>query len=187
MQAIFSSIKVPAGTKLAPKGFYVLGLSSSGLAVPAHKGDSTLYVRSVAGLNVGDTIEIDTGTGVETRKIVTLGTAAGNPSTLWQPLPDGPVITIPVGSTNVPVAGLGGFAAEEKIGLGYGLSGPVAAASNIEQYEVVTVAELGKAGTQTALAGNAAAGSHHDSRAECRGRHGRRQDFAGHRQRGPWH
>jgi hypothetical protein len=40
-QPIFSAVKVPAGTKLASKGFYLLGLANSGLAMPAHKGDAT--------------------------------------------------------------------------------------------------------------------------------------------------
>lgn len=92
MLPIFSSIKVPAGTTLPAKGFYVFGLATSGLAVPAKKGDTTLYVRSVAGLKVGDAIEIGTGSNKETRRIATLGTAAGNPTTVWQPLPDGPVL-----------------------------------------------------------------------------------------------
>jgi hypothetical protein len=34
-QAIFSSVKIPAATKLAAHGFYLLGLSNSGLAVAA--------------------------------------------------------------------------------------------------------------------------------------------------------
>ena len=38
-QAIFSTIEIPAGTKLAAGGFYLLGLSNSGLAVPAHAGE----------------------------------------------------------------------------------------------------------------------------------------------------
>ena len=54
-------------------------------------------------MKAGDTISIDTGSATETRKIASLGTAASNHTTLWQPLPDGPVITIPAGSTNVPV------------------------------------------------------------------------------------
>jgi hypothetical protein len=66
-QPIFSSVKVPAGTKLAAKGFYLFGLANSGLAVPAKKGDSTIHVRSTAGMNVGDTIEIGSGSGNETR------------------------------------------------------------------------------------------------------------------------
>src|SRR5208283_4061242 len=48
-QAIFSAVKIPAGTKLASHGFYLLGLSNSGLAAPARKGDATVYVRSTTG------------------------------------------------------------------------------------------------------------------------------------------
>ena len=102
-QAIFSAVKIPAGTKLAARGFYLLGLSNSGLAVPARAGDATIHVRSTTGMSVGDSIAIDAGSSVETRKIVSIGTAAGNNTTLWQPLPEGPVMTIPAGSTNLPV------------------------------------------------------------------------------------
>ena len=164
---IFSTVKIPAGTRLASKGFYVLGLSNSGLAVPSQKGDTTLYVRSVADMNVGDTIQIDTGSAMETRKIVSIGTAAGSSTTLWQPLPDGPVITIPVGSTSVPFTPLGrgfgggggGFAVEvgQKIGIGYGAIHP-AVAREIEKYEVVTVTAIGKPGEQTYLSADAKAG-----------------------------
>ena len=167
-QAIFSSVKIPAGTKLAAKGFYLIGLANSGLAVPAQKGDATIYVRSTTGMNVGDTIQIDTGSAVETRKIASVGTAAGTSTTLWQPLPDGPVITIPAGSTSVPYTGggRGGFggggggfavAVGQKLGLGYGGTYP-AVANTVEKYEVVTVAEVGKPGTQTYLAADAKAG-----------------------------
>ena len=78
-------------------------------------------------MNVGDTITIDTGSGAETRKIASVGTAAGNHTTLWQPLPEGPVITIPAGSTNVPVTSVAGFAVGEKIALGYGATYPAVA------------------------------------------------------------
>jgi hypothetical protein len=156
-QAIFSAVKIPTGTTLASHAFYVLGLSNSGLAAPAHKGDITLNVRSTNGMNVGDTIEIDSGSAMESRKIATLGTAAINSTTLWQPVPDGPVITLPAGSTTVPVSSVNGFTVGEKIGIGYGTSGP-AVAKDLEQYEVVTVTAVGKAGTQTALAANAQAG-----------------------------
>jgi non-reducing end alpha-L-arabinofuranosidase len=172
-QAVFSSVKVPTGTKVASKGFYLLGLSDSGLAVPAKKGDTTLYVRSTAGMNVGDTIEVDTGSGLETRKIAALttppapeaagrgfggpGGGGGGATTLWQPLPEGPVITIPVGSTSVPVASVAGFAVGQKMAIGYGATYPVVA-RDIEKYEVVTVTAVGKPGAQTALAANAQAG-----------------------------
>jgi hypothetical protein len=166
-QPIFSSVNIPAGTKLAARGFYLLGLANSGLAVPAQKGDTIIYVRSTTGLSVGDTIDIDTGSSVESRKIASLGTAAGNSTTLWQPLPEGPVITIPVGSTNVPFTAAGGgpfggggrFAVEvgQKIGIGYGATYP-AVANTVEKYEVVTVTAVGKPGTQAWLAADAKAG-----------------------------
>ena len=174
-QPVFSSVKIPSGTKLAAHAFYLLGLSTSGLAVPAHQGDTTIHVRSTAGMSVGDTVEIDSGAGVETRKIASLGTAAGNSTTLWQPLPDGPVITIPAGSTNVPFTGGGGgpfggggggpfgggggFAVEvgQKLGIGYGATYPAVGCS-VEAYEVVTVTDGGKPGTQAYLAADAKAG-----------------------------
>ena len=56
-QAIFSSVKIPAGTKLAPRGFYLLGLSTSGLAATARAGDTTIHVRSTTGMSAGDTID----------------------------------------------------------------------------------------------------------------------------------
>jgi hypothetical protein len=157
-QPIFSTVKVPAGTKLAGHGFYLLGLSDSGLATTARKGDATIYVRSTTGMNAGDTITIDTGSGMEIHKIVNIGTAAGNKTTLWQPLPDGPVTTIPAGSRNVPVTSVAGFAAGEKIAIGHGATYP-AVAKAMEQYEVVTVSTVGKAGTQALLAADAPAGA----------------------------
>lgn len=157
-QAIFSSVKIPAGTKLAAGGFYLLGLSTSGLAVPARAGDTVIHVRNTAGMSVGDTLEIDTGAGAETRKIASLGTAAGNNTTVWQPLPDGPVITIPVGATNVPVASVAGFTVGEKVALGYGAAFPNVART-VEKYEVATVTEVGKPGTQAWLGVDAPVGA----------------------------
>lgn len=164
-QAVFSSIKIPAGTKLASKGFYLLGLSNSGLAAQAKKGDTNIYVRNANDMSIGDTIEIDTGSNVEIRKILSVGTAAGNNTMLWQPLPDGPVITIPAGSSNVPYTGAGGFGnptgfkfeVGQKIGIGYGATYPTVSKA-IEQYEVVTVTEVGKPGTQAWLAAEAKVG-----------------------------
>ena len=69
--------------------------------------------------------------------------APDNPPTIWQPLPDGPVITIPKGSTNIPVASVTGFEVGQKIAIGYGATYPVAL-NPIEKYEVVTVTEVGK-------------------------------------------
>jgi hypothetical protein len=157
-QAIFSALKIPARTKLTAGGFYLLGLSNSGLAVRARAGDITIHVRSTAGMNAGDTISIDGGSGRETRKIVSVGTAAGASTTLWQPLPDGPVITLPIGSTNVPVTSVSGFAVGEKIAIGYGAAYPTVART-MEQYEVATVTAVGKPGTQAFLGVDAPAGA----------------------------
>ena len=157
-QAILSAVKIPASTRLAAGGFYVLGLSNSGLVVPARAGVTTLSVRSTAGMTAGDTISIDTGSNAETRKIVSIGTAASNNTTLWQPLPDGPVLKIPAGSTNVPVTNVLGFAVGDKIGIGYGGSYPTVAGST-ERYEVATVTAVGKQGTQAYLGADALAGS----------------------------
>jgi non-reducing end alpha-L-arabinofuranosidase len=157
-QAIFSTVTIPAGTKLAAHGFYLLGLSNSGLAVAARAGDTTIHVRSTAGMSAGDTISIGTGSSRETRKIASIGTAASNHTTLWQPLPDGPVITIPAGSTNAPVASVSGFVVGEKIALGHGATYPTVAKA-VEQYEVATVTAVGKPGTQAYLAADAPAGT----------------------------
>ena len=157
-QAIFSAVKIPPGTRLKGHGFYLLGLSNSGLAVPARAGDTTIYVSSTTGMKDGDTIRIDTGSGMETRKIASIGTAASTSTTLWQPLPEGPVITIPAGSTNVPVTSAASFAMGEKIALGYGATYP-AVARGMERYEVATVTAVGKPGTQAWLGADAPAGS----------------------------
>ncbi|HVY93087.1 MAG TPA: lamin tail domain-containing protein, partial [Bryobacteraceae bacterium] len=157
-QAIFSSVKIPAGTKLASHGFYLFGLSDSGLAAPARAGDTVIHVRSVTGMKAGDTVEIGTGSGMETRKIASVGTAAANDTTLWQPLPEGPVITIPAGATNVPVTNVNGFTVGEKIALGYGATYP-AVANTTERHEIATVTSVGKQGTQAYLAADAPAGS----------------------------
>ena len=171
---VFSAVKIPAGTKLSGHGFYLLGLSNSGLAVPAKKGESAIFVRSTTGMSVGDIIEIGAGSSKETHKIVNITTPTepegpsspfgfgrrGGPggfTTLWQPLPDGPVITIPSGSTSIPVTNMAGFKAGQKMAIGYGATYPVVSHA-IEKYEVVTITEVGKQGTQAWLSMDAKAG-----------------------------
>jgi len=169
---VFSSVKIPAGTKLAAKGFYLLGLSNSGLAVPAKKGESTIYVRNTTGMSVGDMIEIGSGSTMEKRTMVSVtapaqpeasaspfGTRGGprGSTTVWQPLPDGPVITIPAGSSNIPVTSVNGFEAGQKMAIGYGATYPTVSKA-IEKYEVVTITNVGKAGTQAWLSMDAKAG-----------------------------
>ncbi len=157
-QAIFSAVKIPAGTKLAAGGFYLLGLSNSGLAIPARAGDSIIHVRNTEGMSVGDTINIGTAASMEARKIASLGTAASNHTTLWQSLPEEMVITVPPGSTNVPVEDASGFVVGQKIALGYGSTYPIVA-NTVEQYEIATVTAVGKPGTQAYLAMEAPAGA----------------------------
>jgi non-reducing end alpha-L-arabinofuranosidase len=157
-QSVLSSVPLPAGTKLAPRGFYLLGLSNSGLAMAANTEDSVIHVRNTDGMKAGDTIIIGTGKQAETRKIAGIGTTAESATTVWQPLPDGPAITIPAGSTNVPVTDVAGFKVGEKIALGYGATYP-AVGRDIEKYEVATVTEVGKPGTQAYLEADALAGA----------------------------
>ncbi|MFP5236342.1 MAG: arabinofuranosidase catalytic domain-containing protein [Acidobacteriota bacterium] len=157
-QAIFSAIEVPAGTQLKAHGFYLLGLSNSGLAIPARTGDKVIHIRSTGGMSAGDTITIGSGGDAETRKIAQIGSPASNHTTVWQPLPEGPVITIPAGSTNVPVMSTAGFKVGEKIALGYGATYPDVG-RNREKYEVATVTAVGKPGAQEYLAVDAPAGS----------------------------
>jgi hypothetical protein len=143
-QAVFSTVKVPAGVTLGAHGFYLLGLSNSGLASPAGAGDTTVRVRSTAGMAVGDTVDVDG----ETRRIASVGSAASGATTLWQPLPDGPVITVPAGSTTVPVTSTNGFTVGQELQLGSGAD-----------LEVATVTAVGRAGVQARLAAAAAVGA----------------------------
>ena len=163
----FSSIKVPAGTKIAPRGFYLLGLATSGLAVDAAKGDDVIYVRDVKGIKAGDRIAVGNGKDAEVFTVseviapeVQQGArpvAYGAPTTLWQPLPEGPVITVPAGSNNIPVTSVAGFKVGDKMAIGYGAQYP-AVSNSLEKYEVVTVTEVGKPGTQAWLAYDAKPG-----------------------------
>ena len=122
----------------------MLGLSSSGLAAPASPRATTINVRSTAGFEAGQKIDIDG----ETRTIVSVGTAAAAMTTLFIPVSTGPWITIPAGSTNVPVTNAAGFEVGQKIGIDIG-----------GNYELATVTSVGKAATQTTLAAAAAAGA----------------------------
>jgi len=171
----FSAVEIPKGTKLSAKGFYLLGLSNSGLAVQAKKGENAIFVRSTSGMAVGDEIEIGTGSNKEIRKIANITApaapaaapaspfgggrpaTAGTPTTVWQPLPEGPVITIPKGSTNIPVTSISGFQVGQKMAIGYGAGYP-AVAQATEKYEIVTITEVGKAGTQAYLSKDAKVG-----------------------------
>lgn len=168
----FSSIRIPDGTVLAPKQFYLLGMSNAGLAVDAAKGDNVVYVGNVEGMKAGDQVMIGDETrtirkvnALEPKEIMSQGFSGfsprkenlGTPTTIWQPLPDGPVITIPAGSTNIPVTNIDGFRAGSKMAIGYGATYP-AVNNSLEKYEVVTVTKVGKPGTQAYLSMDAKAG-----------------------------
>ena len=167
----FSDITIPSGTKLAPKAFYVLGMAGSGLAVDAAKGDEVIYVRSVEGIQPGD--EIVLGKEKYTVKAVNAPEPApaapgrnpfgrgfqpaGAPTTVWQPLPGGHGIEFPAGSTNIPVTSTAHFQVGQKMAIGYGTDRP-AVSRVLEKYEVVTVTEVGKPGTQGYLSMDAKPG-----------------------------
>ena len=135
---------IPVGTKLASGAYYLLGLSSSGLAAPASPGATTIHVRSTTGLEAGQKIDIDG----ETRAIVSVGTPATAMTTLFEPVSTGPWLTIAAGSTNLPVTNAAGFEVGQKIGIDIG-----------GNYELATVTAVGKAATQTTLSAAAGAGA----------------------------
>ena len=135
---------IPAGTKLAAHGFYLLGLSSSGLAAPASSGATTILVRNTTGFEVGQKINI----GGETRTIASVGTAATAMTTVFIPVSTGPWLKFPAGSTSLPVTSADGLEVGQKIGMDIG-----------GNYELATVTAVGKAATQTALSEAVAAGA----------------------------
>jgi hypothetical protein len=96
--------------------------------------------------NSGATAVDSSGSG-HNATIVSPGLATIRSTPLWQPLPDGP-ITIPAGSTNVPVTSTAGFTVGQKTAIGFG-----------DELEVATVTAIGKSGTQALLAAPASAGS----------------------------
>ncbi len=135
---------IPAGTKLASGAYYLLGLSASGLAAPAAPGATGVHLRSITGLVPGQKVDIDG----EIRTIASIGTAAAALTTVFEPVSTGPWLTIPAGSTNLPVTNAAGFAVGDKLGLDIG-----------GNYELATVTAVGKAATQTTLAAASAAGA----------------------------
>jgi hypothetical protein len=134
---------IPAGTKIAPHGFYLLGLSGSGLAAPASRGENSINVLNTKGFEAGQAISIEG----EPNTIVNVGTAASTMAVIFVPASTGPWLTIPAGSANLPVTDAEGFETGQKIGIDIGGS-----------YEVATVTAVGKAATLTTLASEGKAG-----------------------------
>ena len=138
---------IPTGTTLDAGQYYLLGLSNSGLAAPVDAGSATINVRSVTGIVPDQQINVDTGTKVETRSVVSVGTAASAETTLFVPVSTGPWLTVPAGSTNVPVTNAAGFTVGDPIRIGAN-----------DDRELATVTGVGKASTQTTLSVASAAG-----------------------------
>ena len=155
-----SSINIPSGTRLQPKSFYLIGLSNSGLAVDAAKGDDKVYVRTLEGMSEGDQITIGSGRNAERRLIKaivnTLENPArtqvtpSNPTFVFQPLPNGPddrqFELFPAGSSSIPVISVANVKEGQKLAIGYGAKYPHYGQAQ-EHYEVVTVTHVGKPGT----------------------------------------
>ena len=74
-QPVFSTVTIPAGTKLASHHYYLLGLASSGLAAPTRAGDKTVNVSSTSGLAPGQQVQIGTGSAAETRTIESIASS----------------------------------------------------------------------------------------------------------------
>ena len=134
---------IPSGTKLAANDFYLLGLANSGLASPASKESTTINVLNTTGFEVGQQINV----GGEDHKIKSVGAPATDMTMIFVPVSTGPWITIPDGSTNIPVVNINGFAVGQKMAIDIGGG-----------FEEVTVTEVGKASTLTNLAVEAKAG-----------------------------
>jgi hypothetical protein len=134
---------IPSGTKIAAKGFYLLGLAADGLASPANKGENNILVLNTENLRAGQQVVI----GGETRTIKKVGTPASPMTIVFVPVSTGPWYNIPAGSTNIPVVSADGFKVGEKIGIDLG-----------GNYEVATVTSVGKAATLTNLVVESKAG-----------------------------
>lgn len=134
---------IPTNTKIAANNFYLLGLANSGLASPAVKGSTTINVLNTTGFKAGEQITV----GNENHTIKNVGTPASDMTMIFVPVSTGPWITIPAGSTNIPVTSIAGFVVGQKMAIDIGGS-----------FEEVTVTEIGKASTLTNLAVEAKAG-----------------------------
>jgi len=134
---------IPSATTIASKGFYLLGLSSSGIVAPTKPGDNVVNVRTTTGFEAGQQINVDG----EVSTITNVGSPASPLSTLFVQVSTGPWLTFPVGITNLPVTNATGFVVGQKIGIDLG-----------GKYEIATVTSVGNAATQTNLSAAAKAG-----------------------------
>ena len=84
---------IPAGTTIAPRSHYLLGLANSGLVAPAAAGATTVNLRSTADLSPGTEIII----GGERRTVKSAGTAATAPTKVFINVSTGPLARFPNG------------------------------------------------------------------------------------------
>ena len=129
-------VTIPAGTTIAPRTHYLLGLANSGLVAPSAAGATTVSLRSTTGLTPGAEIVV----GGETRTVTSVGTAATAPTKVFINVSTGPWLDFPAGTTNLPVHSAEGFAVGDGISIDLG-----------GDTEFATVTSVGKAPTQTTL------------------------------------
>jgi non-reducing end alpha-L-arabinofuranosidase len=135
---------IPAGTKLAGKSFYLLGMGSTGLVAPTALGANVIHVENATNFAAGQQINVDG----ESRTIANVGTSASPMTTLYIPVSTSSKLVIAAGATNIPVTSAAGFTVGQKIGIDFG-----------GNYEIATVTAVGKAATQTTLFAAANKGS----------------------------
>jgi hypothetical protein len=135
---------IPAGTVIAPRAHYLLGLANSGLAAPAAAGATILHLRSTSNLATGTDIVV----GGESRAVTSTGTAATPPTKVFINVSTGPWLEFPAGTTNLPVHSAEGFTVGQKISIDLG-----------GNTEIATVTSAGKAATQTTLAASTIPGA----------------------------
>lgn len=135
---------IPAGTTIAARSHYLLGLANSGLAAPAAAGAATVNLRSAADLAPGAAIDVDG----ESRIVKSAGTAATAPTKVFINVSTGPRLDFPSGTTNLPVHSAEGFSVGQKISIDLGGS-----------TEIATVTAVAKAATQTTLAASTTPGA----------------------------
>ena len=124
----------PSGFTLRAGRFMLLEQAVSAVTAPAAEGD--MEVHLLTDLLGWDGVRI----GGSVYEIVERGRPAGEFTTVFTPVSTGPWMTVPAGSTNIPVASVAGFEAGDKMGIGLG-----------GDYEVVTVREVGTPSTQSTL------------------------------------
>ena len=124
----------PSGFTFKAGRFMLLEQAVSAVTAPAFEGDTEVcLLTDLLGRNY---VRI----GESAYEIVERGRPAGDFTTVFTPVSTGPWMTVPVGSTSIPVTSVAGFEAGDKMGIGLG-----------GDYEVVTVKEVGTPSTQSTL------------------------------------